>query len=595
MNKVSSSRSSIVLLFLVLVSFIAGGAMTSDANAATLVVPDTFTTIQAAVDAASSGDTVLVKPGVYFEHISITNKNIILTSSEGAEKTIIDGSGTGRPLYGTGASNTVIDGFTFTNGRATWGAGVYIGNCWVTIRNCIITKNTADYNGGGIYAGSYGGASLDKCVISDNTAGYYGGGMYGTYGGVGASNSVITGNHAGVGGGAGGAMGFCAQVRVSESKVTGNSSGQYGGAFYVRNTTRCATGALAINSIVSGNTASQGGALFVDWDGSALVASSTVVGNTADQGGSIYYASDVGRLAIVDSIIYHNTTPAILSGTGIQLTYTDIEGGFSGTGNIDADPLFVDLEKGNFHLQKESPCIDAAAASSPYNQAIDIEGNTRPLGTAPDMGAYETVLNRAPVAEAGPDQKLELQSCAGASVRLDGSGSSDPDNDPLTYTWSWNGGSATGVQAVVTLPYGTTSVTLTVDDGKGGSASDTVTIVVADTVLPGLSVNVSPSTLWPPNHRLVAVTPTVLATDACKDFLIVELLSVLSNEPDNGTGDGDTANDIVINTDGTISLRAERSGAGSGRIYTITYRAIDRSGNSTSASASVTVPHNKGK
>lgn len=66
---------------------------------------------------------------------------------------------------------------------------------------------------------------------------------------------------------------------------------------------------------------------------------------------------------------------------------------------------------------------------------------------------------------------------------------------------------------------------------------------------------------------------------------------VLDSEPDNGLGDGDTANDIVINTDGTVSLRAERAGGGSGRVYTMTYLAVDVAGNTSTASATVTVPH----
>jgi hypothetical protein len=74
-----------------------------------------------------------------------------------------------------------------------------------------------------------------------------------------------------------------------------------------------------------------------------------------------------------------------------------------------------------------------------------------------------------------------------------------------------------------------------------------------------------------------------------------QLLSITSDEPDNGLGDGDTAGDIQGATLGTadtsFALRAERSGAGSGRVYTVVYRATDGSGNSSLATARVTVPH----
>jgi hypothetical protein len=116
---------------------------------------------------------------------------------------------------------------------------------------------------------------------------------------------------------------------------------------------------------------------------------------------------------------------------------------------------------------------------------------------------------------------------------------------------------------------------------------------IIDNIPPELNVSVSPSMLWPPNHQMVTVTPVISVKDNIDSSPKVKLLSVTSNELDNGLGDGDTANDIVINSNGTISLRAERSGKGSGRIYTITYQATDASGNAATATATVAVPHNK--
>lgn len=200
--------------------------------------------------------------------------------------------------------------------------------------------------------------------------------------------------------------------------------------------------------------------------------------------------------------------------------------------------------------------------------------------------------NNVPVAHAGPDETVEMTSCAGASVTLNGSASSDPDGDPLTYTWTENGATiATGMNPTVTIAYGAHTITLTVDDGKGGTATDDVVITIVDTTAPALSVTVNQNSLWPPDHRYVRVIPTVTVDDACVATTTVKLLSATSNEPDNGLGDGDTPSDIVINEDGTISLRAERSGKGGGRIYTIIYRATDAAGNSSTATAAVTVPH----
>ncbi len=120
-----------------------------------------------------------------------------------------------------------------------------------------------------------------------------------------------------------------------------------------------------------------------------------------------------------------------------------------------------------------------------------------------------------------------------------------------------------------------------------------MTAQIIDNIPPVLNVSVTPSVLWPPNHQMVTVTPHISVTDNIDPAPQVKLLSVTSSEKDNGLGDGDTANDIVINSNGTVSLRAERSAKGSGRTYTITFQATDASGNSMTATAKVTVPHNK--
>jgi len=167
-------------------------------------------------------------------------------------------------------------------------------------------------------------------------------------------------------------------------------------------------------------------------------------------------------------------------------------------------------------------------------------------------GCYCKPENTPPVADAGPDQTIECSGPDGTPVTLDGSGSSDPEEDELTYTWTWDGGSAEGTNPTVTLPYGTTTVTLTVSDGEYED-TDKVDITIADTTPPVVSVSVTPDLLWPPNHKYVNVAPSVTVQDACLDTTGVVLVTATSNEPDNGLGDGDTANDIVINADGTIS------------------------------------------
>jgi predicted extracellular nuclease len=115
---------------------------------------------------------------------------------------------------------------------------------------------------------------------------------------------------------------------------------------------------------------------------------------------------------------------------------------------------------------------------------------------------------------------------------------------------------------------------------------------LCEEVPPSLTVSVSPSMLWPPNHKYVDVTATVSASDAVDPTPSVVLVSATSSEPDNapGSADGNTVNDVVRVDATHFRLRAERNENGTGRTYTITYRATDACGNSTTRSATVRVP-----
>src|SRR5712664_242465 len=207
-------------------------------------------------------------------------------------------------------------------------------------------------------------------------------------------------------------------------------------------------------------------------------------------------------------------------------------------------------------------------------------------------------VNRPPVADAGADQILE---CAGGiRVILNGSKSSDPDGDVLSFVWKDEAGNAVGTAAVVQLTptMGNHAFTLTVTDPGGLRATATTLVTVRDTVTPTLRVMLSPDTLWSPNHKLVQITATVETSDSCDPNPAVTLVSITSNEPDNGLGDGDQPNDIQAVGGGLIPfgtdvrsflLRAERSGMGTGRVYTVNYMVRDAAGNESLASAQVSV------
>jgi len=210
------------------------------------------------------------------------------------------------------------------------------------------------------------------------------------------------------------------------------------------------------------------------------------------------------------------------------------------------------------------------------------------------MGAFTTgeeftagAANQAPVADAGSDRTVESTGANGATVLLDGSGSTDPDaGDTLSYTWSGPFGSVSGVTASVLLPVGSNLVSLTVTDAAGESSTDTVRITVVDSTPPVIaSLCANPSTLWSPNKDMRQVTITASASDAADAAPVCEIVSVTCNQAASG--------DIQITGALTLNLRAERTN-GNERVYTITVRCTDASGNSSNATVTVTVPHNQG-
>ena len=126
--------------------------------------------------------------------------------------------------------------------------------------------------------------------------------------------------------------------------------------------------------------------------------------------------------------------------------------------------------------------------------------------------------------------------------------------------------------------------------GSRGVSSDTATVAV-------LNINTPPdcgaakatlTTLWPPNHQMVIVAVTVVAVDTVDPSPVSQIVSVTSNQPINGTGDGDVAPDWVITGPLTLQLRSERA-QGFDRTYTITVETTDDAGNTSTATTTVMV------
>jgi hypothetical protein len=278
-----------------------------------------------------------------------------------------------------------------------------------------------------------------------------------------------------------------------------------------------------------------------------------------------------------------------------------------GSGRTDADVVVLEIDPATGATLSTTLFggvqDDFANGAASDGTDLYVVGESRSFGTDEGnaVGESDALLlryrfNRPPVANAGPDQLVAAGPACAAEVTLDGTGSSDPDGDALSFEWTGPFGSASGPTPTVTLPLDAHTVGLVVDDGKGGTDADEVGIEVVDVTPPDITDLVAtPSVLWPPDHKFRHVTVVPTATDACSAAApACRIVSVTSDEPVNGVADGNTAPDWIITGELAVKLRAERSGVGDGRVYTITVACVDELGNGSTETASVVVPKNGG-
>jgi hypothetical protein len=216
-------------------------------------------------------------------------------------------------------------------------------------------------------------------------------------------------------------------------------------------------------------------------------------------------------------------------------------------------------------------------------------GNDDILDCRADSMAYtlELSVNVAPVAVC-QNVVVEADENCEADVTPEDvdAGSFDPNGDVIGLTLEPPG----------PYPLGDTVVDLIATDPFGLSDTCQATITVVDVTPPQVTVTLSPDELWPPNHKMVEITATVTVTDNCSppSNITVNLVSITSDEPDDGLGDGNTEDDIAPGPDDfTFYLRSERAGGGDGRVYTVTYSATDEAGNQTDVTEIVMVPHDQ--
>ena len=250
----------------------------------------------------------------------------------------------------------------------------------------------------------------------------------------------------------------------------------------------------------------------------------------------------------------------------------------------------------------------------------DVGGTADPTVTPIDQPVVTVAVSPSSTAEGGANlvytftrtgstsSALTVNFSVGgsASFPADYSQSGATTFTPPTATVTFGSGSSTAT--VTVTPLGDCSVegsetvqfTLQPGSGYGVGSPSTATGTITNTPDSGApTITLIPNvnmTLWPPNHQYqsIAVTDFVAsASDDCDPTVNINsvyILKITSDEPENGAGDGDTLNDIVIAADcKTGQLRAERSVSGNGRVYTITFKVKDSAGNFTTATAQVTV------
>jgi hypothetical protein len=200
------------------------------------------------------------------------------------------------------------------------------------------------------------------------------------------------------------------------------------------------------------------------------------------------------------------------------------------------------------------------------------------------------ITNQRPVANAGPDQTVECGGPGGTLIMLNGSASSDPDRDVLTYVWTdeLNNLVGTTVTPQFTEGMGAHTFTLTVSDSAGLKSTATTHVTIRDTVGPTLKVSLSSKAVWLHDRKFVKVSATVQTSDVCDASPRVQLVSITSN-------DRHGANDMRAMSGGPVAFGTDvrsfllRWDEDRNRVFTITYKATDASGNTALASAQVHV------
>jgi len=377
----------------------------------------------------------------------------------------------------------------------------------------------------------------------------------------------------------------------------------YGGAIANNNaaTINIKHGTISGNNAQAGNTGvNQGGAnkppqLVAEGTGGGIrvgpgavtLENTIIAGNTAANGlGDTTGAPTPGP----------NVDGTITSNGHNLLGVATEAGGFTGTGDLTgANPMLAALADNGgptqtMALSPGSPAIDAGVAAG---ASSDQRGRPR---TFDDPGVVNAATSDGTDIGAFELQPLCSLTCPGDISVPNDTGLCEAVVDYAEPSGAGCGRVTCDHPSGTSFPVGETTVICT--SSVGPTCSFTVT--VNDTEAPTITLKGDPITLWPPDHKYATVQISDLVAsasdncDASASLSSVFISQVTSDEVENGDGDGNTLNDVVIAPNcKSVDLRSERSGGGNGRVYTITLKVVDSAGNITTATARVTVPNSQ--
>jgi|GEM_PF-684741 len=436
-----------------------------------------FDAIQETIDAASNGDMVIVRDGLYTgdgnRNIDFGGKAVHLWSENGPDNCVINCEGTyqnprrGFYFHNGEDADSIVSGFTVTGGYATgssfpghdFGGAFYCDGASPTITDNVLVNNVASYNGWGGAISCTGSASplISNNVIQGNSASY-GGGISST--GSGTSpliiNNLIIGN-----------------------LIIGYSARRYGAGIYCGDysTTDILNNTIADNDASESTWSVPGAGICSRAGASANVRNCIIWRNISEDEDQISIrasGNDVAFLSVSHCDIAGGQA-AIFVGTGGTLEW--------GEGNIDTDPLFADAERGNYRLVAASLCIDAGDPTyTPLPGEVDLAGNARVVGLAIDIGAYEYSPGldyTQPAVDGGPDLVIQQDTYDPVEITLPGSATDNTDSE-LDFAW-YEGYVLLGTASTLvhTFSTGMHFLTLKATDDSGNVGQDEVILRVS--------------------------------------------------------------------------------------------------------------------